>query len=52
MLSEAHAALALIDGAHQKEGKQILEAVVRKSTKGEAIEELRRDLEPDVVFFA
>ncbi|WP_170228434.1 trehalose-phosphatase [Nesterenkonia populi] len=52
VLNEARAALTLVDGAHQKEGKKILEAVVRKSTKGEAIEELRADLQPDAVFFA
>lgn len=52
VLNEARAALAVVDGAHQKEGKMILESVVRKSTKGEAIEELRRDLKPDAVFFA
>lgn len=45
-------ALAPIHGAHIKEGKRILEAVVLKSTKGEAITELRELKGPDAVFFA
>lgn len=52
VLETARGALAVVDGAHLKEGKQILEAVVVKSTKGEAIEELRALTSPDAVFFA
>ncbi|WP_022873595.1 trehalose-phosphatase [Nesterenkonia alba] len=52
ILDEARSALTIIDGAHQKEGKQILEAVVVLATKGEAIDELRAELAPDAVFFA
>ncbi len=52
ILDEARAALAMIDGAHVKEGKQIVEAVVVHATKGEAITELRERLSPGAVFFA
>ncbi|WP_300343574.1 trehalose-phosphatase [Nesterenkonia sp.] len=52
VLDEARAALAVIDGAHAKEGKKILEAVVVTSTKGEAIQLLRERLQPQAVFFA
>ncbi|NLS09932.1 trehalose-phosphatase [Nesterenkonia sp. MY13] len=52
ILDEARAAMATIDGASSKDGKRILEAVVVKSTKGEAIEELRAATSPDAVFFA
>lgn len=52
VLKEARAALAVIDGAHAKEGKQILEAVVVQSTKGEAIQQLRELRHPEAVFFA
>ncbi|GAA1808865.1 trehalose-phosphatase [Nesterenkonia flava] len=52
VLNEARAALAVLDGAHIKEGKQILESVVVLSTKGEAIEELRELLRPAAVLFA
>lgn len=52
VLNEARAALSVIDGAHAKEGKKILEAVVVLATKGEAIQELRELLKPAAVFFA
>ncbi len=52
VLEAARGALAVVDGAHLKEGKQILEAVVVKSTKGEAIDELRRLTSPEAVLFA
>jgi trehalose 6-phosphate phosphatase len=52
VLDQARSALAMVDGAHIKEGKQILEAVVVQSTKGEAIEELRDWTSPEAVFFA
>jgi trehalose 6-phosphate phosphatase len=52
ILDEARAALAMIDGAHVKEGKQIVEAVVVHATKGEAITELRERIAPGAVFFA
>lgn len=52
LLEEARAALSVVDGAHVKEGKQIVEAVVVLSTKGEAITELRRHVRPGAVFFA
>lgn len=52
ILDEARAALAMVDGAHVKEGKQIVEAVVVHATKGEAITELRERLSPGAVFFA
>lgn len=52
VLDQARAALSLVDGAHVKEGKRILEAVVVHSTKGAAIEELRELTSPDAVFFA
>lgn len=52
VLDEARSALAMVDQAHIKEGKQIVEAVVIQSSKGEAIEELRELSSPDAVFFA
>lgn len=52
ILEQARTALAVVDGAHLKEGKQILEAVVVLATKGEGIEDLRRLVEPGAVFFA
>lgn len=52
LLEEARASLAVIDGAHAKEGKKIVEAVVVLSTKGEAITDLRRHVKPGAVFFA
>ncbi len=52
ILDEARAALAMVDGTHIKEGKQIVEAVVVHATKGEAITELRQQLSPRAVFFA
>lgn len=52
VLDQTRHALEPIQGAHTKEGKRILEAVVVKSTKGEAITELRELKEPDAVFFA
>lgn len=52
ILAQAQDALAEVDGAHVKEGKQILEAVVVKSTKGEAIEKLRSITAPGAVLFA
>ncbi|TLP74045.1 trehalose-phosphatase [Nesterenkonia sphaerica] len=52
VLDQARSALALVDGAHIKEGKQVLEALVVQSSKGEAIEELRELTSADAVFFA
>lgn len=52
VLDEARSALAMVDQAHVKEGKQIVEAVVVQSSKGEAIEELRELSSPEAVFFA
>ncbi|WP_191089881.1 trehalose-phosphatase [Nesterenkonia ebinurensis] len=52
VLDTGRTALSVIDGAYLKEGKQILEAVVVKSTKGEAIQELRMLTSPDAVLFA
>lgn len=51
MLQQARTVLSEIDGAEAKEGKQIIEAVVLRSTKGEAITELREKYAPDAVFF-
>lgn len=52
VLEHARSAIAQIDQAHAKEGKQIVEAVVVHSTKGEAIDELRALTSPNAVFFA
>lgn len=52
VLDEARSALAMVDQAHIKDGKQIVEAVVIQSSKGEALEELRSLNSPDAVFFA
>jgi len=52
VLEEARAALALVDGAHVKEGKAVVESVVVLSTKGEAITELRSHVKPGAVLFA
>ncbi len=52
LLEEARAALSVVDGAHVKEGKQIVEAVVVLSTKGEALTDLRTHVRPGAVLFA
>lgn len=45
---------AALDGAgvHVREGKNVLEFSIRSTTKGQAIEHLRRYTESDAVFFA
>ncbi|CAN5260810.1 trehalose-phosphatase [soil metagenome] len=48
-LSEAHAE---IDGLTVREGKNVLEFSVRSTTKGEAVEHLRRYVAADAVFYA
>ncbi len=50
-LTEAEAAIAAIDGVYALPGHQVYEAVVRQMTKVDAIEELRRQLDPASVVF-
>ena len=52
VLEEARAALAMVDGAHVKEGKAVVESVVVLSTKGEALTDLRSHVRPGAVLFA
>lgn len=52
ILEQARTALSVVDRAHLKEGKQILESVVVLATKGEGIEDLRHLVKADAVLFA
>ena len=51
VLKRTREAVALIEDAHAKDGKEVLEAVVVQATKGEGISELRDLVQPDAVFF-